>query len=80
MQKMNFFDKLIGGGDKKKEGDKKKQPISNAFANVGKAFQGNKTFEGTGNSLGGSQPGKLFHIELQDPGPLGIKVGGLDEG
>lgn len=68
---MNFFDKLIGG-DKKK--DDKKQPIKNPFANVGKAFQGNKTFEGAGNSLGGSKPGKVIHMELAELGPLGVKV------
>jgi hypothetical protein len=70
---MDFFDKLVGG-DKKKKKDDKKPPMKNPFANVGKAFQGNKTFEGTGKSLGGSKPGKLIHMELAEPGPLGVKV------
>ncbi|KAI2498073.1 PUB domain [Fragilaria crotonensis] len=70
---MDFFDKLVGG-DKKKKKDDKKPPMKNPFANVGKAFQGNKTFEGTGKSLGGSKPGKLIHMELAEPGPLGVKI------
>jgi hypothetical protein len=70
---MNFFDKLTGAGDKKKKEDKK-PGIKNPFANVGKVFQGNTNFEGTGKSLGGSKPGKLIHFELAEPGPLGVKV------
>ena len=71
---MNFFDKLIGGDKKKDDKNDKKKPVKNPFANVGKAFQGNKTFEGAGNSLGGSKPGKLIPMELAEPGPLGVKV------
>jgi hypothetical protein len=67
---MNFFDKLIGAGDKKKKDDKK-PGINNPF---GKVFQGSTTFEGAGKSLGGSKPGRLIHFELAEPGPLGIKV------
>jgi hypothetical protein len=71
---MDFFDKLVGGDKKKKKDDDKKPSMKNPFASVGKAFQGNKTFEGTGKSLGGSKPGKLIHMELAEPGPLGVKV------
>lgn len=71
---MNFFDKLIGAGDKKKKKDDKKPGINNPFANVGKVFQGNTNFEGDGKSLGGSKPGRLIHFELAEPGPLGVKV------
>lgn len=67
---MNFFDKLIGAGDKKKKDDKK-PGINNPF---GKVFQGSTTFEGAGKSLGGSKPGRLIHFELAEPGPLGIKI------
>lgn len=35
---------------------------------------GGKGFKGTGQSLGGSKPGKLLHIELTQPGTLGLKV------
>ena len=70
---MDFFNKLTG------KDDKKKKPIKNPFANVGKALQGNRRFEGSGTSLGGSKPGKLIRFELAEPGPLGMKVsrGGL---
>lgn len=69
---MSFFDKITGK-DKKGGGDKK-PAIKNPFANVGKAMQGNRTFQGQGNSLGGTKPGKLIHVELANPGSLGMKV------
>jgi hypothetical protein len=34
---------------------------------------------GGGQSLGGSKPGKVIQVELSQPGPLGMKVGGDDE-
>ena len=72
----NFFDKLVGNGDKaKKKPDTSKQSIKNPFAQIGAALQGNgKKFEGRGESLGGSKPGKVISVELKHPGPLGVKV------
>lgn len=69
---MSFFDKFTGGGDK----DKKKKPLKNPFANVGKALAGGgqKNFSGEGNSLGGTNPGKLLHVELAEQGSLGMKI------
>ena len=69
---MSFFDKITGKD--KKGGDNKKPAMKNPFANVGKAMQGNRTFQGQGNSLGGTKPGKLIHVELANPGALGMKV------
>mmetsp|Transcript_8936 Transcript_8936/g.14895 ORF Transcript_8936/g.14895 Transcript_8936/m.14895 type:complete len:410 (+) Transcript_8936:266-1495(+) len=72
---MSFFDKFTGGGGDKDK-DKKKKPITNPFANVGKALTGGgqKNFSGEGNSLGGTKPGKLLHVELAEQGPLGMKI------
>jgi hypothetical protein len=72
----NFFDKLVGNGDKaKKKPATSKQSIKNPFAQIGAALQGNgKKFEGRGESLGGSKPGKVISVELKHPGPLGVKV------
>lgn len=61
----NFLDNLFQG-DKKKDGGGPKNP----FANMG----GPKKFSGAGNSLGGAKAGKLIHVELKDPGTLGLKV------
>ncbi len=36
----------------------------------------NKGSRGGGQSLGGSKPGKVIQVELSQPGPLGMKVGG----
>ena len=41
----------------------------NPFANMGQ-----KKFQGSGQSLGGGNIGKLIHVELKDPGTLGLKV------
>jgi hypothetical protein len=61
---MSFFGNLFQGDDKKSGGGP-----TNPFANLGK-----KKFEGSGKSLGGSTPGQLIHVELKDPGSLGMKV------
>ena len=70
---MGFFDNLLGGGDdKKKKDDSSSKPsgMVNPFQNLGK-----KKFQGSGQSLGGnSKPGNVVHVELPNPGPLGIKV------
>jgi hypothetical protein len=63
---MSFFSNLFQGDDKKSGGKGPKNP----FANLG----GQKTFQGSGQSLGGSTPGQLIHVELKDPGTLGMKV------
>jgi len=69
----NFFDNLFGGGDDKKKAGGGVSP-KNPFANMSLPGQQRK-FQGTGQSLGGSTPGKLIHIELKNPGTLGLKVG-----
>jgi hypothetical protein len=68
-----FFDKLTKGDkDDNDNGDKKpNEKNKNPFANFG----GPRTFSGQGQSLGGSQPGKTLSIRLENPGPLGMKVG-----
>lgn len=33
-----------------------------------------KTFQGAGQSLGGSQPGKVIEVQLDKPGSLGMKI------
>ena len=72
----NFFDKFTGkkqnGGGKKSGGKNNKNP----FAKVGKTLSGpgHRKFQGTGQSLGGSQPGKVIQVMLPDPGPLGMEV------
>ena len=60
-----FFDKLKGD-DK----NNNKNRNNNPFANFG----GPRTFGGQGQSLGGSQPGKVFSVTLEYPGTLGMKV------
>ena len=72
---MGFFDKLLNGGDKKGGdggGNDKKFP-SNPLSNL--KIGGPRKFQGQGQSLGGSKPGKVLEIVLPNPGPLGIKVG-----
>jgi hypothetical protein len=64
---MSFFSNLFQGDDKKKSGG---GGPKNPFANLG----GPKKFQGSGQSLGGSSPGQLIHVELKDPGTLGLKV------
>ena len=71
----NFFDNLFGGDDKKKKSDGGGggSGPKNPFANINLPGQQRK-FQGQGQSLGGSTPGKLIHIELSKPGILGLKV------
>lgn len=44
--------------------------------NIFSKFQlpGQNNFSGNGQSLGGSQPGKVIDVQLEDPGPLGVKI------
>mmetsp|Transcript_627 Transcript_627/g.794 ORF Transcript_627/g.794 Transcript_627/m.794 type:complete len:387 (-) Transcript_627:166-1326(-) len=42
----------------------------NLFAGLGKS----KKFQGGGQSLGGTKPGKVIHVVIEDPGPIGVKV------
>ena len=68
----NFFNNLLGGG--KDDDKKKKKPNNNPFANMTLPGQGPRKFSGAGQSLGGSGPGNLIHVELKNPGTLGLKV------
>ena len=81
---MSFFNNLFQGDDKKKGGGNKlggggdKRPSGggpkNPFANLGANLGGPKKFSGAGQSLGGTGPGKLIHVELKKPGTLGLRV------
>jgi len=49
--------------------------MKNPFANLSLPGQQQRSFQGTGQSLGGSvSPGTLIPIELKNPGTLGLKV------
>ena len=63
---MNFFDKF------KKDNEKKKPNRPNPLKNVKNPFA--PKFGGEGQSLGGSHPGRLIHMSLEQPGTLGVKV------
>lgn len=74
---MGFLDDVFGGDkSKKKEGDKKdnnkNNPLANALARMSKP--GQKSFQGQGQSLGGSKPGDVIAVTLDQPGPLGVRV------
>jgi hypothetical protein len=66
----NFFDQFKGD-DKKKNLLKN---VKNPFAQVGKALGGQRKFGGEGQSLGGSRPGRLIHVSIEQQGPVGVKV------
>lgn len=58
--KMGFLDNLF-------KNDKSNNNINNPFG-------GQRSFHGTGQSLGGSKPGTVIPIVLPQPGPLGVRV------
>lgn len=59
------------GGSSNNKGPQFKNP----FANVGGANKpGGKNFRGGGQSLGGSKPGRVIAIQLDQAGPLGVQV------
>ncbi|CAB9530589.1 expressed unknown protein [Seminavis robusta] len=70
---MSFFGNLFQGDDDKKKsgggGNKSGGGPKNPFANMGQ-----KKFQGSGKSLGGTGPGKIIHIELKDSGTLGLRI------
>jgi hypothetical protein len=73
----NFFEQFKGDakkGDKKEKNDNPLKNIKNPFAQVGKAIGGQRKFGGEGQSLGGSHPGRLIHMSIDQPGSVGIKV------
>ena len=71
---MSFFDQFKGDSKKKKNENPLKN-VKNPFAQVGKAMSGkNRKFGGDGQSLGGSHPGRLIHIRIEQEGPVGVKV------
>ena len=71
---MSFFSSLFQGDDKKSEkGNSGGGGPKNPFSNLGQ-----KKFQGSGQSLGGTSPGELIHVELKDAGTLGLKVSSLD--
>lgn len=73
---MGFLDDVFGGDKSKKNDGKKKDnknnPLASALARMSKP--GQKSFQGQGQSLGGSKPGDVIAITLDQPGPLGVRV------
>jgi hypothetical protein len=65
---MSFFDRFKPGNKKKKTS----MPNMNIFSKF--QLPGQNNFSGSGQSLGGSQPGKVIDVQLDDPGPLGVKI------
>jgi PUB domain len=65
----NFFDRFKPGGGKKSSGDSgiKWGQLLGQNSNQG-------GFKGSGEALGGKAPGKIIAVQLNDAGPLGIKV------
>mmetsp|Transcript_21943 Transcript_21943/g.50642 ORF Transcript_21943/g.50642 Transcript_21943/m.50642 type:complete len:406 (+) Transcript_21943:1-1218(+) len=72
---MDFFRNLGKGGDKNSPQNKNSSKSnSNPLSNVAKGFGANRKFQGTGQSLGGSNPGRVIEIVLSEPGPLGMRI------
>jgi hypothetical protein len=65
---MSFFDRFKPGNKK----NKSSIPNMNIFSKF--QLPGQNNFSGSGQSLGGSQPGKVIDVQLDDPGPLGVKI------
>jgi len=65
-----------GGSSNNNKGPQFKNPFANGkLGNIGGANKpGGKNFRGGGQSLGGSKPGRVIAIQLDQPGPLGVKV------
>lgn len=64
---MGFLDNLLGDGKNKSDKGKPSIGIPNPFARQ-------QSFQGQGQSLGGSKPGIVIPISLPQPGPLGVRV------
>lgn len=75
---MGFLDNVFGGGgdDKKgKKGGDNNNPLANALSNLAKGGKNHPTsFQGQGQFLGGTKPGKVFAVTFSNPGPLGVHV------
>jgi len=68
----NFLDRFKKPSEKKgSDSSNNNNPLAGWFGNNNSK---QSSFGGTGQSLGGSQPGKVIPIELSQPGPLGLKV------
>lgn len=70
---MDDFFKKLGGEKKKSNKHKGFDGIKNPFSNFN-VGGGVKKFSGKGQSLGGTKPGKVLKISLENPGPIGVKV------
>jgi len=81
---MGFLDNLFNDGKKKSGGDNSNNsnnnknnnnnPLANIRKNIEQGLGGKRTMQGPGRSLGGSKPGTVYQIALEQPGPVGIKV------
>ena len=69
---MGFLDNLLGDGKNKSDKGKPSIGIPNPFARQ-------QSFQGQGQSLGGSKPGIVIPISLPQPGPLGVRVSTNEE-
>jgi len=87
---MGFLDDVFNPKKKNSKNNKQPNKSGsmnneNRLANLGKSIQKNfnqatgqqqhhNTFHGQGQSLGGSKPGDVIEIILNNPGPLGVRV------
>ena len=65
-----FFDRF----KPKKEAKKRESNGGGMNFSFSLPGQNNNKFQGQGQSLGGSKPGKVIEVELGEPGPLGVRV------
>ena len=76
----NFFDRFKPKDSKKSSGSGGSSNNNSASSNAMKWGQqllsggSGGGFQGAGATLGGKKPGKIIPIQLNDPGPLGVKV------
>lgn len=71
----NFFDRFKpGAGDDKKNKNNSSKTNGNPLAGWFQWGTSRSTFSGQGQSLGGSQPGKVMAVTLSDPGSLGLQI------
>eukprot|EP00538_Stauroneis_constricta_P004712 CAMPEP_0119560702 /NCGR_PEP_ID=MMETSP1352-20130426/15674_1 /TAXON_ID=265584 /ORGANISM="Stauroneis constricta, Strain CCMP1120" /LENGTH=446 /DNA_ID=CAMNT_0007608751 /DNA_START=70 /DNA_END=1410 /DNA_ORIENTATION=- len=75
---MGFLDNIFGGnGDnnkKKDDGKKQQNPLDQFKNQISKLGAGQRKFQGEGQSLGGSKPGTVIPVSLDEEGPLGMQI------
>lgn len=82
---MGFLDNLFNNDDKKKKAgsgsgnndnnnNNNNNPLANFRRNIEKIGKPSNSFQGAGQSLGGSKPGAVIDMVLVEQGPLGIHI------